>query len=101
MQTLLPKVQSLLQKIPKGKVSTYGDISSMLGNKKLARAVGNALNKNSDPDKYPCCLVVKSDGSLGGFATGIQEKIKRLKKFGVEVKDGKIVDFEKVRWRGK
>ena len=42
------KVYELLRTIPYGKVVTYGDIATALGNKKLARVVGNILHQNED-----------------------------------------------------
>ena len=93
------KVYSLCKKIPFGMVSSYGNIASALGCKAY-RAVGNALNNNPYKD-VPCFKVVKSDGSLGGFALGSKEKIRRLSKEGILVKNGKIVDFEKKLYRFK
>lgn len=80
-------------KIPKGKVATYGQIARFIGNPKAARAVGNALNRNPFAPKVPCHRVVNSDGTVGGFAFGNGKKIAFLKKEGLRVKDGKIVDF--------
>lgn len=96
------KVYALVRQIPYGRVSTYKDIASAL-NTKAYRAVGNALNKNKNIINIKCCKVVKSDGSIGGFSRGAKEKIKRLGKEGIRVKDGKIVDFEKrvFRFKGK
>ena len=45
------KVYEFLRTIPKGKVVTYGQIAEYLGNKKLARVVGNILHNNPDKDK--------------------------------------------------
>jgi deoxyribonuclease V len=42
----------------------------------------------------PCYKIVHSDGRLGGFGLGIDNKIKRLNKVNIEVKDGKIIDFQ-------
>ncbi len=88
------QVYELVKKIPSGKVSTYKEVAEALGCRAY-RAVGNALNKNKDPDTILCCKIVNSDGRLGGFATGQEEKIRRLKKDGIVVKNGRIVDFEK------
>jgi deoxyribonuclease V len=52
------------------------------------------MNKNPDADTMPCFKIVKSDGSLGGFGLGINDKIRRLKKDGIEVRDGKIINFK-------
>ena len=58
------RVYDFLRTIPKGKVVTYGQIAAYLGDKRLARAVGNALHKNPDPGKYPCYKVVSAQGKL-------------------------------------
>jgi len=54
------------------------------------------MNKNPNADTMPCFKIIKSDGSLGGFGLGIENKISRLNKDGIKVKNGKIVDFKKV-----
>jgi len=51
---LSQKVFEYLTKIPKGKVVTYKQVAEYLGNKGLARVVGNILHQNPDGDKYPC-----------------------------------------------
>ena len=79
----------ILKKVPKGKVTTYKEIARFLKTKAY-RAVGNAMNKNPYAPKVPCHRVVKSDGSIGGFASGIKKKIFMLRKEGVEIKKGKI-----------
>lgn len=86
----------LVRQIPSGRVSTYGAVAKALGNKQYARAVGKYMNKNPNADTMPCFKIIKSDGSLGGFGLGINDKIRRLKKDGIEVKDGKIIDFKRV-----
>jgi methylated-DNA-[protein]-cysteine S-methyltransferase len=88
------KVWNLLKKIPKGKVTTYKAIAKAL-NSKAYRAVGNACNKNPYSPKVPCHRVVNSNGSIGGYATGIKKKIALLKKEVVFVKGKKIADFKK------
>ena len=62
------------------------------GEPKMARAVGNALHKNPDPEDIPCFRVVNSKGELSGaFAFGGKdEQARRLIKDGVEVVDGKV-----------
>ena len=86
------KVYELLRTIPYGKVVTYGDIAAALGNKKLARVVGNILHQNEDVITYPCYKVVTAQGELSkayGLG-GIKEQEALLKKEGVEVIDGKV-----------
>lgn len=93
------KVFRVLKKIPKGKITTYNALAQAVGNPRATRAVGNALKKNLNLIKCPCHRVVKSDGSVGGYARGEKEKIKVLKKEGVKIKSGKVVDFKKVLFR--
>jgi methylated-DNA-[protein]-cysteine S-methyltransferase len=83
-----------LKKVPKGKVITYAGLARMVGRPKAHRAVGSAMNKNPYAPQVPCHRVVKSNGDLGGFATDIKVKIKRLQKEGVVVSNNKIVDFQ-------
>ena len=65
------KVYAFLQRIPKGQVATYGQVAAYLGNKNLARTVGNILHNNPDPAKYPCHRVVNSKGCVSAhFAFG-------------------------------
>lgn len=90
------RIYDAVKKIPKGYVATYGQIAEMAGDKKMCRAVGNALHKNPDPAEIPCYRVVNAKGELAGeFAfggAGAQEKL--LKADGIEVVNGKV-DLEK------
>lgn len=90
------RIYEAVKKIPKGHVATYGKIAEMAGEPKMARAVGNALHKNPDPENIPCFRVVNSKGELSGaFAFGGEnEQAKRLMEDGVEVVQGKV-DLEK------
>ena len=91
----LKKVYALTRKIPRGKVSTYGELAKAVGGKKYSRAVGSILNQNFNP-KVPCHRVVQSDGKVGGFRRGKSEKIKILRKEGIKIKKDKIIDFNNV-----
>jgi len=90
------RIYEAVKKIPEGKVATYGQVAEMAGDRKMARAVGNALHKNPDPLNIPCFRVVNSQGKLaGGFAFGGEEKqAMLLRAEGVIVKDGKV-DLDK------
>jgi len=93
---LLVDFYAAVRQIPRGRVSTYGSIAIALGDKRAARAVGRMLHHNIYAPAVPCHRVVMSDGSIGGFGTGIDNKIGLLADEGIQVKDGKIVDFD--RW---
>ena len=86
------KVYEFLITIPKGKVVTYGQIAAYLGNKHLARVVGNILHHNPDESKYPCYKVVDSKGNLSAhFAFGgIEKQKEKLEKEGIVVKEYKV-----------
>jgi len=94
------KVYEVCKKIPKGRVSTYREIAKKLKTKAY-RAVGSALNKNPYAPVVPCHRVVNSDGFVGGFASGIKNKIKLLRKEGVKVKKKRIENFKKVLFKFK
>jgi methylated-DNA-protein-cysteine methyltransferase related protein len=70
------KVYSVVAKIPKGKVMTYGQVAKTLGLN--PRVVGFALHANKDPQNIPCHRVIKSDGTLAGYAFGGAEEKKRI-----------------------
>lgn len=86
------RIYEAVKKIPKGRVATYGQVAEMAGDKKMARAVGNALHKNPDPSEIPCHRVVNAKGELSGaFAFGGErEQEKRLMREGVVVTDGRV-----------
>lgn len=87
-----------LKKVPRGQVTSYGELAKAAGSPRAARAVGNALHINPYAPQVPCHRVVKSDGSLGGFASGLNKKKALLRQEGVAVKAGKIVNFSKIKY---
>lgn len=86
------RIYEAVKSIPKGRVATYGRVAEMAGDKNMARAVGNALHKNPDPDNIPCYRVVNAKGELSGeFAFGgLGAQAKLLKADGIEVINGKV-----------
>lgn len=78
------KVLKVVSSIPRGQVLTYKEVATRAGNPRAARAVGNFMNQNYDTN-VPCHRVVGSNGWIGGFRTGIPNKIKRLKEEGVKI----------------
>lgn len=86
------RIYEAVKRIPKGRVATYGQVAEMAGDKKMARAVGNALHKNPDPSEIPCHRVVNAKGELSGaFAFGGErEQEKRLMREGVVVTDSRV-----------
>ncbi|EKD58559.1 MAG: hypothetical protein ACD_56C00097G0004 [uncultured bacterium] len=75
------KVFAVVKNIPRGKTLSYKEVARMIGKPGAYRAVGNALNKNCNPE-VPCHRVVRTDGSVGGFNRGSLEKERILKDEG-------------------
>lgn len=67
-------VWAALKAIPYGKLRSYRDIAESLDNPKAVRAVGAANGRNPIPIVVPCHRVIGSDGSLTGFAGGLEAK---------------------------
>ncbi|MBR4358819.1 MAG: methylated-DNA--[Butyrivibrio sp.] len=86
------RIYEAVKKIPKGKVATYADVAEMAGDRKMARAVGNALHKNPDPSTIPCHRVVNSKGELAGEYAfgGAWKQAQILESEGVEITEGKV-----------
>lgn len=86
------KVYDYLLTIPKGKVVTYGQIAEYLGDKRLARVVGNILHANPDEMKYPCYKVVNAKGELSvHFAFGgIEKQKEKLENEGIIVDNYRV-----------
>ena len=97
------RVWKLMEEIPRGKVTTYGQIARKL-NTRAYRAVGNACRENPYAPRVPCHRVVRSDGTIGGFGgktsgKSVEEKAKLLREENVQVRNGRVVDFDNVLFR--
>lgn len=94
------RIYEAVKKIPRGRVATYGQVAALAGDKKMARAVGNALHHNPDPEHIPCYRVVNAKGELSGaFAFGgADEQARLLEADGIEVVNG-CVDLAKYGWK--
>ncbi|MCR4260748.1 MAG: MGMT family protein [Candidatus Colwellbacteria bacterium] len=75
------KVLEVVSKIPRGKTLSYKQVAALAGSPRAYRAVGNIMNKNNNP-KVPCHRVIKSDGTVGGYAHGSAKKRSILLKEG-------------------
>lgn len=64
--------------IPFGETRTYTDLARGAGNERAVRAAGSACSRNPIPLVIPCHRVLRSDGSLGGYAGGLEMKEKLL-----------------------
>jgi AraC family transcriptional regulator of adaptative response/methylated-DNA-[protein]-cysteine methyltransferase len=68
------RVWTELRKIPPGETRSYAEIAAAAGNPKAVRAAGSANGANNVAVLIPCHRVVRSDGSLGGYAYGLDIK---------------------------
>lgn len=78
------EVWEILLKIPYGKTMTYGNIAKGIARQRgcktmSAQAIGGAVGHNKISIIIPCHRVVGADGSLTGYAGGIDKKVKLLK----------------------
>jgi methylated-DNA-[protein]-cysteine S-methyltransferase len=96
----------LLAEVPKGKVTTYGDLAKELSKRdpkwspNAGRAVGTTMRNNPCGPQIPCHRVIKSDGDVGNFRGGakgaVEEKIRMLRDEGITIHNRKV-DLKKHR----
>ncbi len=88
------KIYKKLLEVPKGQITTYGELAKAVGLKNGQRIIGKVMNKNPYPVIIPCHRVVMSTGKIGGYAYGEHVKIKLLNDEGIQIKNGKILDLK-------
>lgn len=81
------RVWQELRRIPPGETRSYAEIAAAAGNPKAVRAAGSANGANSVAVLIPCHRVVRSDGSLGGYAWGAGIKRELLRREGAQTKE--------------
>lgn len=90
-------VYALVQQVPRGQVTTYKALAQAL-NTKAYQAIGQALHRNPDPAETPCHRVIKSNGALGGYAWGMEQKRRQLQQEGVVFACPERVDLSQSLW---
>jgi len=96
---LQQKIYKKLLEVPKGQITTYGELAKAVGLKNGQRAIGKIMNKNPYPVIIPCHRVVMSTGKIGGYAYGENVKTKMLTDEGIKIQNGKIVELENKIYR--
>ncbi len=98
----LPDIERLVfqatSQVPRGMVTTYGDIAKAMGDVSASRVVGSILARNPRPIEVPCHRVVYGTGEVGwycGLGKGTDTKQRLLREEGVPISDGKV-DLAKV-----
>ena len=92
-------VLSKLKEVPRGRVTTYGELAKAAGRPRAARAAGNAVHKNPWAPKVPCHRVVLSSGRLGGYARGPGKKKILLSQEGISVINNRIKNFNLILYK--
>ena len=72
------RVWNCLKDIPCGETRTYKWVAEKIDSPSATRAVGKALSKNPVPIVLPCHRVIESDGSIGGYSSGVDIKRRLL-----------------------
>ncbi|MEZ5964726.1 MAG: MGMT family protein [Planctomycetota bacterium] len=94
------RVFAVVRKVPRGRVTTYGDVAAVLGRRGVARHVGNAMSQC--PDGVAWHRVVNAQGRVSARADGrpSTRQIALLRRDGVDVDDaGRVMDFARRRFR--
>lgn len=97
------RVYAVVERIPRGKVLSYGDVARLAGSPRSSRQVGWALHVNPRPGEIPCHRVVFKNGTVSsGFAFGgPQVQRAMLQAEGVEFSEDGAIDMEKFRWEAE
>ena len=94
-EDLIYEILSVVEEIPAGKVTSYGQIARLIGWDKNSRLVGKVLSMAEFYGKYPCHRVVNHAGRT---APGWREQRELLKDEGVEFKANGCVDMKRHQW---
>lgn len=90
-------MHTVVRKIPRGRVATYGDVAAMAGRPRAHRAVGTIMRLLDDPS-VPAHRVIAAGGRLGGFGHDPHLKAQRLRAEGLIVINGRVRGFGQARW---
>jgi methylated-DNA-protein-cysteine methyltransferase-like protein len=93
------RVKGVIQKIPKGKVATYGQIAALAGNPRAARQVVRVLHSSSRKDNLPWHRVVNKEGKISlKLNYGYETQKRLLRREGVKFNKDDTIDFSRYLW---
>lgn len=95
MSELYENIYNIVRRIPRGSVATYGQIAKIIGNPRLSRVIGYALNKCTD-ESIPAHRVVNREGRL---APGYDAQAFLLELEGITVINNRIMNLENYLWK--
>ena len=91
------RVHQLVQTVPKGSVTTYGDLGAALGDKNVARHVGYAMAAIPDGHDVPWWRVVAAGGRLSQMPAAAERQAAQLLAEGIEVRNMRVRHFRERR----
>lgn len=86
-------VLTIVAKIPPGKLMTYATLARAAGMPRASRYMGKILGSNELLITIPCHRVVRSDGTLGGYKNGIEQKRTLLRMENIELRGNRVVNL--------
>lgn len=102
MKDFFIKAYEIVEKIPEGKVMTYGQIAALLGQPRNARVVGWAMRAAPDNRNLPCHRVVNRNGEMSPREVfgGVEVQQALLEREGIIIRNNRIQDLVKYLWDG-
>ena len=97
-RALFPRIYEVVRQIPRGKVTTYGDVAQLIGPGCDARLVGYAMA--NCPDDAPWQRVINSQGKISLQGDSAQKQRMRLEAEGIEFDARGKIDLKRFRWAG-
>ena len=92
------RVEVLMAQVPKGRVTTYGDLAGLAGQASASRVVGGVAHYGN-PDLPWHRLVNRFGGLAAGFHGGRETQAQLLAQEGVRCEDHRVINFEDIRWK--
>ncbi|MBE5251034.1 MGMT family protein [Mixta mediterraneensis] len=94
------RIWQVVAAIPRGKVTTYGEIAQLAGSPRAARQVGGVLKRLPAGSSLPWHRVVNRHGSISLQGEDLFRQRDALEAEGIEVSDDGHIELEKYRWIG-
>ncbi|BBM64203.1 methylated DNA-protein cysteine methyltransferase [Vibrio sp. B1REV9] len=99
MDQFLMQIFAVIHQIPKGKVTTYGEIAKLANYPGYARHVGKALGNLPEGSQLPWFRVINSQGKISLKGEELQRQKRKLEAEGVEVSEIGKVSLRKYKWQ--
>ncbi|MDH3281185.1 MAG: MGMT family protein [Gammaproteobacteria bacterium] len=96
-EDLYTRIWTLVSQITRGRVATYGQIATLAGSRRHARAVGYALKCAPMPLPWHRVINAKGEIAFPPTSTNYETQHKRLRREGIPVVNGRV-DLKKYRW---